>query len=638
MSTMDSPEAQVLSAGVLRCVLDGADIRDLTVGGTRVLTRLYIAVRDEKWNTIPFSRTVETMELEPDHFLVRLSCAVNLPPVRAEWVVEISASGGREFRYSMSGTALSHFRYAKIGLNLHHPLPESLGARFRARRGTADTIGTIPSLIEPQFFIDGKLTGMFRPYSELVLEHSADDRIAFAFSGDEFEMQDHRNWTDYNLKSYSTPLEVPLPLEAEPGQRIDQAVTIDLRGVRALRNSARQPSSSPFRLAIDRTRLGRLPRLGTEYPDELFAVAEPVASRVGELGFAHVRLNVDFTTAEGVETGRTRAREIATWGTPVELVAMVSTGAPRAEEVARLRDFGESLRSRLARVAIIEAPRGFLIGRTATAGQKVRRYREALEQGAGPVALISATEQYFAELNRAWPDLEGLDGVGYTICPQVHAADDLSLMENSFGQADTVATARARSGGRPVHITSVVLLGKFGPYPGGVPQAPVLSAYGDPRQHTAFAAAWTLSSLRQLSDAEVASATYFELVGDRGLLHLVAGELVMSPAFRVMEAALSWSGGNLVRVGDGGCGPVVGLGAEWADRAEYLVANVTPAPCLIELDRLPGPLTEIAELRQGHELGQAAWRPRTDLGGAGGAEGLLAVLLDPYAVLRVRTR
>lgn len=637
MSAMGSCDTQVLGAGVLRCVLDGADIRDLTVGGTRVLTRLYIAVRDEKWNTIPFSRVVQTLESDPDHFLVRLSCAVDVPPVKAEWVVEISGRSAGEFRYSMSGRALSHFRYAKIGLNLHHPLPESLGTRFIARRGAAETLGIIPSLIEPQFFIEGKLTGMFPPYSELVLQHSADDRIAFAFSGDEFEMQDHRNWTDYNLKSYGTPLEVPLPLEAEPGQRIDQAVTIDLRGARALGGAPRQPAPSPLRLPLDLTRVGRLPCLGTEYPDELSSVVEPAAARVKELGLAHVRLNVDFTTADGAEIGEIRAREIASWNTPIELVAMVSTGEPRAEEVARLREFGQSLRTQIIRVAIIEAPRGFLIGRTATAGSKVRRYREAVEEGAGPVGLISATEQFFAELNRAWPDLEGLDGVGYTLCPQVHAADDVSLMENSFGQADTVATARARSGGRPVHVTSVVLLGKFGPYPGGVPDTPALPAYGDPRQYTTFAATWTLSSLRQLSDAEAASVTYFELFGDRGLVRLVDGELVVSPAFLVIEAAISWSGGNLVRIG-GDCGPVVGLGAKWADRGEFLVANVTPEPRRIELDGLPGAPIEIAELCQDHGSGQARWESRTGLDGAQSSAGTLAALLDPYGVLRVRTR
>jgi len=46
--------------------------------------------------------------------------------------------------------------------------------------------------------------------------------------------------------------------------------------------------------------------------------------------------------------------------------------------------------------------------------------------------MVAGTEQHFADLNRAWPDLDGVDGVGYTICPQVHAADDTSLMENSW--------------------------------------------------------------------------------------------------------------------------------------------------------------------------------------------------------------
>ncbi len=47
-------EPGVLVAGALRCVLDGADVRTFRVGEQRVLTRLYIAVRDESWtqNTV----------------------------------------------------------------------------------------------------------------------------------------------------------------------------------------------------------------------------------------------------------------------------------------------------------------------------------------------------------------------------------------------------------------------------------------------------------------------------------------------------------------------------------------------------------------------------------------------------------
>ena len=214
-----------------------------------------------------------------------------------------------------------------------------------------------------------------------------------------------------------------------------------------------------------------------------------------------------------------KARQVHEWGRPLELVVVVSAGAPRPEELSRLELWLRDVGPQLERVVVLEAPRGFYIGRTATPGDKVRAYRQVVEDQCGPVALVSATEQYFADLNRSWPDLAGVDGVGYTICPQAHAAHDISIMENSWGQADTVLTARGPLRGPPVHVTSVAMIGKFGPYPAGVPDVAVLSAYGDPactsfserRGRSAHCVSWLT--------LKPPSATYFELAGQRAGPH-----------------------------------------------------------------------------------------------------------------------
>jgi hypothetical protein len=628
-----------LEAGPLSCVLDGADIRDLRVGNQRILTRLYIAVRDEGWNTIPFRFTQQVLVADGQQFQVRLECTVDQPPIRAEWEATVGGTADGEFSYALRGQFLSHFRFAKLGLNLHHPLPENIGARYVARRDSQTATGTVPSLIEPQFFIDGKLTGMFMPYDELVLQSSAGDEIVFHFSGDEFEMQDHRNWTDYNLKSYGTPLEVPLPLSAEPGQAIGQSVVIDLGGARGLHESAGTSSDrSAGNVSIDRSLTAQLPRTGSEFPAEVGNLGRAAAGHVVGLSLNYVRLDLDLTSEEIGAAAMAKGRQVNEWGLPLELVAVVSAGAPRPEELARLGRWLADLHPRVERVVVLEAPRGFYIGRTTSPGDKVRAYRQVVEEHCGPVVMVSATEQFFAELNRAWPELAGVDGVGYTICPQVHAADDTSIMENSWGQADTVLTARARSGGRPVHVTSVAMIGKFGPYPGGVPDIAVRSSYGDPRQHELFGAAWTVSSLRQLVDAEAASATYFELAGDRGLVRTGADgdEAAPVPVYRVLETVLSWRSGNIVRVGQLYGADLVGLGAEWADRSELLVANLGSSARQVELDGLAGEVTELSELTN-DPSGGAAWAELSTTAEPSQRPGTVAFTTGPYGVVRVRT-
>ncbi len=629
-----------LQAGALSCTVEGADVRDLRIGTQRVLTRLYIAVRDESWNTVPFSCQQDILEKGNERFKVESSCLVDQPPINAEWTVTVAGSASGEFSYAMRGRALSSFRFAKLGLNLHHPLPESLGARYVARRGDKVAIGKIPTQVEPQFVVDGKLTGMFMPYEELVLQSAGDGELVFRFTGDEFEMQDHRNWTDYNLKSYGTPLAVPLPLSAQPGQVFAQSVIVDVRRARGAHEASGMSGLEPApRIAVDRIRVAQLPRIGSEFPDEGTGLDPGDAALIEALPLDYVRVNLDLTSDEGLNAAAEKARQVNAWRRRLELVLVVSPGSPRDAEVTGLAKWLEEVRPQLERVVVLEGPRSFYVGGTTTPGEKVRAYREAVEGRCGPSAFVSATAQFFAELNRWWPELAGVDGVGYTICPQVHAADDISLMENSWGQADTVATARARSGGRGIHITSVAMIGKFGPYPAGVPAVPRLSAYGDVRQRDLFGAAWTLSSLRQLVDAEAASVTYFELAGARGLVGAprrgTGSGPVPFPVYLLLKTVLSWEGGNLVRVGTVHGGEVVGLGTEWPGRSDLLVANLGQITKRVDVSGLCGERTEVSELDVGPS-GGARWAPSSATTLCRDA-GTVTLDIGPYGVARVRT-
>src|SRR4030095_1750096 len=50
------------------------------------------------------------------------------------------------------------------------------------------------------------------------------------FEGDVFETEDQRNWTDALFKTYSTPVDLPFPVQVEKGSRIRQSVTVSLLG------------------------------------------------------------------------------------------------------------------------------------------------------------------------------------------------------------------------------------------------------------------------------------------------------------------------------------------------------------------------------------------------------------------------
>jgi hypothetical protein len=60
-----------------------------------------------------------------------------------------------------------------------------------------------------------------------------------------------------------------------------------------------------------------------------------------------------------------------------------------------------------------------------------------------------------------------IDLAAYSINPQVHAFDNLTLVENLEPQADTLATARTFLGGKPVAVSPVTLRPRFNPLPAG---------------------------------------------------------------------------------------------------------------------------------------------------------------------------
>ena len=133
---------------------------------------------------------------------------------------------------------------------------------------------------------------------------------------------------------------------------------------------------------------------------------------------------------------------------------------------------------------------------------------------------------YFAELNRTPPDVSMMDVLAYSIMPQLHAEDDLSLIETLEAQGETVRTALVHSGGKPIAVGPITLrprkdtYGLIGPAPNGLP------FQVDVRQISALLAAWTLGSVKYCAEAGASSLTYFETIGWRGIVESDSGPLL----------------------------------------------------------------------------------------------------------------
>ena len=128
---------------------------------------------------------------------------------------------------------------------------------------------------------------------------------------------------------------------------------------------------------------------------------------------------------------------------------------------------------------------------------------------------------FFPELNRKRPPLEYLDFVSHSLCPIVHAADDISVMETLEAIPHITRSARAIIGDADYRIGPSTIAMRRNPYGQQTFPNPDLNrlcmASNDPRHGAAFGAAYVIGLATALADSGVTVWTPCELYGSRGL-------------------------------------------------------------------------------------------------------------------------
>ncbi len=259
------PETPIeLTAGPVTALLYQGDLRHVRIGDVELAQRIYVAVRDAVWNTIPGEITDLDVRSGDGTFTVEFTCEHRYREIDFEWRARIRGDRDGTISYEMAGSPRTAFRYAKIGLNVHHPLRECVGRPYRASTPAGEISGILPVEIEPQLIVDDQLTALFRDYDALTIELDGGLEARFSFSGEAFEMQDHRNWTDANLKSYAGPLSQPWPFDARPGQELRQVVHVSPAGTPSSSSAA---AGRAIALSVDDGALSPVPPLGLALDD-----------------------------------------------------------------------------------------------------------------------------------------------------------------------------------------------------------------------------------------------------------------------------------------------------------------------------------------------------------------------------------
>lgn len=633
--------ARELRAGPVTALLEETDLRYIKVDGIEIVRRVYVAVRDEVWNTIPGRVSDLRHVVSSEDFAVTFQAHHRHQAIDFSWTGRITGNPDGTIRYTMDGMSNAAFRYCKIGLNIHHP-PEQAGHRYEARTPEGPVRGVLPVLIEPQRLEGGRLTAMFPPYDALTIQHEDGLHVRFVFEGDLFEMQDHRNWIDANYKSYGTPLSVAWPMDAHPRQRMQQAVTVSVSG-RPQREVAVEREE--LRIELSRPTGRPLPPIGLGMASH----GNPLSSREVELlrrlRLDHLRVDLHLDEPAGRAELRRASEASAQLVTPLELAVFVNDAAD--EQLDHLADALREFRPTVVRVLVYFHSKGFDAGTGATPGRLVRLARERLRELYPDVSFAGGTNQFFAELNRGQPEIAAMDAVAYSISPEVHACDDESIVENLAAQADTVRTARSFCGDRPIVVSAVTLATRNGPYPAGPPQPDGLPPEVDVRQASLLGAAWTVGSVKYLAEGGVASTTYYETTGWRGVIETDTGSPMperfpsapstVFPMYHVFADLADWKHGAVVSAGSTAPLSAEGLAIRDSKGCHLLVANLTPSRRAVTVGLLKGRSIRVRQLDEETAplavadplafRSTSATRPLMD--------GWLSLDLPPYAIVRI---
>jgi D-apionolactonase len=526
----------IVRAGSLRLELEGADVRYVRFGGLELVRRIYAAVRDDAWGTVPYRRRLIELERRPDRFRARFGCTARDGAIELDWTIDVEGTPAGGLHFRMDGEAGSAFAYNRIGICVLHPPAVTAGQRYRATRSE----GRMPLRIGPQPVENEIAVALFEPFRELELDLPPGGLVRFEFSGDEFEMEDQRNWTDASFKTYSTPLARGLPHRASPGQRFEQAVQVSF----APPPGPRRARPRALAVTLGEVTAGRLPAVGLGLPRPFVSPGAPEMARLAALRPSHLRCDLDVGT--GFEALSLASAAASDSGALLELALAVGDDAEA--ELAAFARAAAGHREQIARVLVL--PRDL----TATTSAQAAAAREHLGSALPGVTLVSGTAGDFVELNRGRGALGLLDAIAYSIDPQAHAFDDRSLIETLDAQAETVVSAQALSGGLPVVVGPVTL-------------GPRRAAGVDQRQALPFGAAWTVGSLHRLSAA--ASITYYEATGPRGVTR-------SDQIGAVLSTLAEWRGARIVAAETSDPLALEVLAVEHAGSVSMLLASLHP--------------------------------------------------------------
>ena len=629
------PERVPLRAGPLSMVFENGDLRYVRYGSQVILLRVYWAVRDQNWATVTNAMSNLQIDAQADSFRIRYDAECKDAASGIDFTATTTITGDATGKLSvvLEGDANSMFLRNRLGFCVLQPASaagaECMVTHDNGKRETAN----LPIYIYAH--------QPLKPFEEIrSLRQKLSDGVwaDFQFEGDIFEMEDQRNWTDASFKTFCTPLRLPYPVEVPQGTHIRQAVQVQIVGntgkpIKPAKVTAPTRPATPIKF-IAGAAAQALPAIGLGQAYGGKVLSKKAVERLRALKLNHLRVDLHLSDAGSVKELQRATKDAEALGVPLEVALFVKaeSAETQLQAVRAMFDMiGPKVRQWLVYPAVESQTEAAPIQQlVSTAREQLADYKfgkKAMFASGSDADFIFANKQA-----QAYAGVAGMDAFSTPSNPQVHAFDNSSLTETLAAEATLVKSAKRLVRNKPVFITPLTFRWRWNAYTSGpsVRGVPV----SDARQASLFGADWTLGSIKYLAQAGAASATYFETVGERGVL---AADGSAHPMYHVFADVAEFAGGETLTSKSSEPLVVEGLVLRKGRRTRTLLANMTNTPQSVTLSRLGAKVT-IKRLDEA-TAGQAMKSPETWRALSGESvktdDGKLVVALLPYAVVRV---
>ncbi len=573
---------RVLTCGDVSAVLDGGGLRYICYRGVEVLRAIAFLVRDKNWGT--YSAAVSNLKVQQSKngFTIRYHAVCKDAEQEIAYDAHIEAREGK-LVFKATGLPRTDFLTNRTGFVILHPLDGVVGKPV----AVVHTDGKKQKRTFPKVISPGQPVFEIRSLKHTVMPGVT---ATVLMEGNKFEMEDHRNWMDASYKTYVCSLLDPWPYTLAKGKPFDQSITLTLDG--KPKQTKRTSKDATVAVTLGKAK-GKLPHIGAGVPMSEATTALANAEMIASLKLSELVCQIDGRETGQAEAARAFAELSKRIDVPVKLEIILPAKESAEREVAAVARAVREGGLKPARIVVTQTHdlKSFQPNTPRPWGPTYEEMAKAVRASFPGIPVGGGMLSYFTELNRKPVPNGVFDFITHTVCPIVHAADDISVMETLEALPSIFSSARAMIGKAPYHIGPSGIPSRDNPYGAAVANNPnngrVCLSDKDPRQRGLFAAAWNVGLVAAAANDKVDAMALGSITGAQG----VVSQKGVYPAYHVLRGLGSMSGAKCIETVNTATKKITALACALKSGPVLWLANLTAEKQTIKVKGFSGGAT-----------------------------------------------